>query len=718
LGWQVESVNGQGYIERTADGLNGSYGVFLNNTGLSGSVFSKRNLGVLTPGKEYALSVWVKSAYPVVAHLQRMDTWSSGCRATHSGSGGWELLSCSMIPNDTVDWRLVIQANPGESLIWDNASVTQDGTPYTVAPIIPSSDNARQLLAFAHEHDLKVLYIASYMPPYLANASADCVSNQQHCAPNDPVAYANLVVQFINESTNNGEYADTLEIEVWNEPDLAQFWLPDANNTERYAQYNTMYAVVYDAVKAYYPQISVGGPAITTIQDPNRGGPFMEAFLAANANKMDFFSFHRYLDSGDYDATLQTELDLITSACASYQANCGRIVFDEFNVRSSDVKLNDPAEYAKQLGIAYAYLLDTMPENVTTAQYQWSETKPYRDGIGYPEYPQRWSMVSEPALDNALYASYNVTKEFATYHGAGSTVVNSASADPDIRIVASYKNEDKYVTIINGKATAAPVTLGLAGVNASSLLDVQTNVSYPVTDDVVDLGTLQPSQIMHLAVIATNQTFTNISFASTSSDASITEPANQTFSYLLSNPDSLNTTAAWFLNGAPVAGTTSYTFLGNYSSAGSYNVTVIVNSTQNTIGHQYNLLVAEGTPPSTPARSGGGGGGGGVFQPTANSTGKDANTLGKATAAPVDEIVNDTVIVAPASNDIEEQNSMQLVQTPVEQQAPAATSIASGTAYWIALMALFAVIAGLYLRKRAHRKRGDNGDYDGALQQA
>lgn len=121
----------------------------------------------------------------------------------------------------------------------------------------------------------------------------------------------------------------------------------------------------------------------------------------------------------------------------------------------------------------------------------------------------------------------------------------------------------------------------------------------------------------------------DISFSTTtpaSATPAIDEPENRTFSYTLSNPDSLSTTTVWRLNGITQAASgTTYQFLGNYSADGTYTVNVTVVSSQNTISTAWTLtvgnttpLVVNGTPDPEPegeanlTASAGGGGGGGI----------------------------------------------------------------------------------------------------------
>jgi hypothetical protein len=116
-------------------------------------------------------------------------------------------------------------------------------------------------------------------------------------------------------------------------------------------------------------------------------------------------------------------------------------------------------------------MLNSFPANMTSLIYQWSEAYDY----DYSGYPQRtsggpWSMVSEPVLDNKLYASYNVTKNLANTHLAGLSDVKLSSSDnSDIKIVSSKYNNLYAITVINSGTDSVNETLNTALVPANSL---------------------------------------------------------------------------------------------------------------------------------------------------------------------------------------------------------------------------------------------------------
>ena len=81
-------------------------------------------------------------------------------------------------------------------------------------------------------------------------------------------------------------------VEVWNEPDNREFW------TQGDQAYFTLYLATARAVRARYPKVRIGGPALTPAGALTpRGRFFVERFLAAvkaDGAPLDFVSWHMY----------------------------------------------------------------------------------------------------------------------------------------------------------------------------------------------------------------------------------------------------------------------------------------------------------------------------------------------------------------------------------------------------------------------------------------
>jgi hypothetical protein len=341
------------------------------------------------------------------------------------------------------------------------ADMYLDGASPTAPHFAGRVNTARGMVEWAYNHKITMLYIVSYMPYAMANITQDCQQSPSRCGPKDNQAFANLVVEWLDEVTLNGTYADAIELEVWNEPDLAGFWLPSiTNRTDHriFDIYNAMYGPIYDTVKARYPGMVVGGPGLASIK--NEGGKqFAQAWLAQHRGKQDFVSFHYYSNSQPFDEDLVAVFGNATLRCTEAGATCRRFLLDEFNDGDVYQKQANSANFGRQIALAYAYMLRWNASMISTALYQWSESNKYLPNIGYPEYPQRWSMVSEPLLDNAVYRSFDVLKAISSTHVPGAVVVAATSDDDDVVVIASRHNSNGAITVINKGAVAKSLVI-------------------------------------------------------------------------------------------------------------------------------------------------------------------------------------------------------------------------------------------------------------------
>ena len=120
--------------------------------------------------------------------------------------------------------------------------------------------------------------------------------------PPDPKKWARICVNIIrhyNEGWANGFHYNIPYWEIWNEPDLEQYWPGTVE------QFNELYEAASLAIRAYDPSLKVGGCAMSK---PDRTDGFTEAFFQHVVDHdlpMDFFSWHVYRE----------ELELIEKRC-------------------------------------------------------------------------------------------------------------------------------------------------------------------------------------------------------------------------------------------------------------------------------------------------------------------------------------------------------------------------------------------------------------------
>ncbi len=116
---------------------------------------------------------------------------------------------------------------------------------------------------------------------------ANPVHNQP---PADFNKWAQVCVQIVkhyNAGWNQGFFDGIRYWEIWNEPDIAQFWAGTA------AQYADLYRITAAKLKQFDPTLQVGGPALANLASEG----FLDTFLttvAASGAPLDFFSYHFY----------------------------------------------------------------------------------------------------------------------------------------------------------------------------------------------------------------------------------------------------------------------------------------------------------------------------------------------------------------------------------------------------------------------------------------
>ncbi|MGC9330464.1 MAG: GH39 family glycosyl hydrolase [Bacteroidales bacterium] len=126
---------------------------------------------------------------------------------------------------------------------------------------------------------------------------------------------------------NNGYNYGIEYAEIWNEPDLPDFWSGDVQ------EYIALYRIAANKIKDYDPTIKVGGPAVSNPYDRS----FMDVFLDSVSTHnlpADFILYHLYYHPNPYhflytnemvrektDAYGLTDIELINTEWNSYMFN-------------------------------------------------------------------------------------------------------------------------------------------------------------------------------------------------------------------------------------------------------------------------------------------------------------------------------------------------------------------------------------------------------------
>jgi len=344
----------------------------------------------------------------------------------------------------------------------------------------------KEMVAYAKANNIKILWVASYMPNWLANKTSGWCNITSgintSCPPSNYSLWGDVVYEFLDTV---GCDANTCEVEVWNEPNEKWTWLSNlsTSNIIRSIELNKLINATYQAVQRFNNSMQVFAPAThiygteNTILWQNFMGNFSNSILYPNLH----LCFH-YIST---DYTAQQVLDTIFGNCSSYGFDCSRIYSSEWKHKNATEQNTTNLQYKWNENIAEQYITYLKyPQNISSSYFKLEGGEKYN--INQSEYPLVAKMMSGPSLDITYYPPYNVTKSFATLCPAGGTVYSSSSDDSDIKTV-SCKDGNKYnIIVINTGTTSKNVSIDVHGLNIPSLNDMFASYNYSLPLGIMD----------------------------------------------------------------------------------------------------------------------------------------------------------------------------------------------------------------------------------------
>jgi hypothetical protein len=384
------------------------------------------------------------------------------------------------------------------TIIDDNSFRTETGMKFDNINMV------KETVKFMAEKGLKTMIILDQTPKFVQNRSSpycDSFDSYTTCPINNSKLYAQTIQNYLNYTTQGGKYADNVIIEVRNEP-YANSWLNKLpiDHPIKGIEYVKLFNLTYHSIKSKYPNMTVCGPSGLRLYTN-----LTNAFIS-NSSKYNYslecLTIHPYADNGNSyllsDQLYKDVFDIISN-CSYFGLECPHIIASEWGEIESELKntTSRKEEYESSIAAAYSKILNNYPQNITLIYYQWSESYKYGNIKNYPEYPQKWSMVSEPALDNEINPPYNITKNFATYHPSGSIIVNSTPTN-NTKVVASKKDKE-HITLIN-KGENSTIKLKITGSSGNRLKDLETEETYTITNGETDIGELGEYEIRYFEI--------------------------------------------------------------------------------------------------------------------------------------------------------------------------------------------------------------------------
>jgi hypothetical protein len=150
---------------------------------------------------------------------------------------------------------------------------------------VPDAERFMENLA---ELQLEPLVLLAYNASWLAK------DGRFTGAPRDNAEWVEFAVKQIRYLNSVDDGAPVRYVEVWNEPNIRQFW------TGTQDEYFALFNDVADALHAEFPGIQVGGPVLS----PSGGiDAWLRAFIERCGGRADFLSYHSY--GQDVDAIVR-----------------------------------------------------------------------------------------------------------------------------------------------------------------------------------------------------------------------------------------------------------------------------------------------------------------------------------------------------------------------------------------------------------------------------
>jgi len=496
-----------------------------STTGYVAPLFMDNNAMFFNVGQTYNWSVWLRVDNGTagfnttrVVYFQDRDVFAAyGSSGTITLNNTWQRFTggVNITYNAANGYRFTVDATTATkglnySILVNNLTITKNGVPIGISRrnVTGSGSDANftGLLDWASNHNTKILMILENTPAFERNITSGCNNADSSCAPLNNSEWGDLAIDYLSRVDPNGSYNNTIAgFEITNEPQ-GSGWLDNysTDNISKVAPYIALYNGTYNRIKQLAPWVSVGGAGGSdTLFDPNIINGFISYLNqspGASNGRSDFIGMHPYHNLEAPYVLSQTQA--VLALCSQYNASCPYIWLNEWNnngvaMKNLTVNANN---FSADIATSYINILNNYPANVTMDLYQWTEIfSYYHNQSSYPEYPQKWSMVSPPSLDNEILPSYTITQLFSNYMSSGDIIVNTSTSNTNL---VSTANNNSQIVIVNNDPINT-LAVKVTGLTSGNTLRDQNGNNYPIVNGNSIVGNLQPYQILALNSITT-----------------------------------------------------------------------------------------------------------------------------------------------------------------------------------------------------------------------
>lgn len=273
------------------------------------------------------------------------------------------------------------------------------------------------------------------------------------------------IIRHYNEGWANGFHHNIEYWEIWNEPNLgSNMW----NGT--WDEYIRLYVTAAKKIKARFPTIKIGGPALAEIKgviDYDKINAFLDACKRENA-PLDFFSWHNYT----------TKPEIIIEAPKKM-----RDLLDKHGFTQTELHLN---EWHYRWGTTDPWNNIEHAVFLTSVLTGWQDT-PLTMGNYYTTNAMKFGIFDMVECEpNKCFYAMKAFNLFAGHENRAT--VTSISAIPDVRVIAGNEEKGNAACLVSCfKTPAGSIELRFSNLPGSiknctvRMLDGRHNLD-PITD--------------------------------------------------------------------------------------------------------------------------------------------------------------------------------------------------------------------------------------------
>lgn len=469
--------------------------------GFGKAVFTQTVSGTANNGSAFDIHVTTTKSYGLGATIVT-DATCLNNYSTAIGSLGWyrnTLGNCTKAAGSSVNVSIVVPGFlsashemwiGGVRMVYSSTQDTFIGWRTDTLNNFANIDSDKNMLEYAYNETLagrttKVDLTLFHMPDEIAKKHTGyCDSDSRGCSYSDEKSFSDTVQSYFYYVTNAGQYCSIINyFEVWNEPDLTEYWLDDLStgNSYRWEEYNRMYSVAWNAAKTSIcgSNLRVGGPGLASIVSSD-GSAFANSFLGnfTPSDMIDVLSWHRYQTGNISDVSssavsLEGTINTTRTLLSTYSVNTSNVCVSigELNENNQNMVQNYSRETYSSISSMMAEVA-TDPMCLNLAFYQWADDSPWGSTTaeGYSSGIRRIAVQEPINGGEQLYSLYNATKDFYNNASGGSVIYNSTDNESALRVVPLENNLTKRFGIVNAKNETSSITVNIANISASNII--------------------------------------------------------------------------------------------------------------------------------------------------------------------------------------------------------------------------------------------------------